>query len=87
MAAAPADRTGFAAGMTNTTKTIGGAIASAVFAVALAATGGIDDPTAGAAPLSGYLTVWAVCGAAAAVAGLVLVSVRQRPGTESVPGR
>ena len=73
VAAAPADRTGFAAGMTNTTKTIGGAIASAVFAVALAATGGIDDPTAGAAPLSGYLTVWALCSATAAIAAVALL--------------
>jgi hypothetical protein len=92
VAAAPADRTGFAAGMTNSTKTVGGAIASAVFAVALASTGSIDDPAAGAAPLSGYLTVWAICAASAAVAAVVLVGVRptserQRPGTESVPGR
>ena len=84
--------TGFAAGMTNSTKTVGGAIASAVFAVALASTGSIDDPAAGAAPLSGYLTVWAICAASAAVAAVVLVGVRptserQRPGTESVPGR
>ena len=34
-AAAPADRTGFVTGMTNTTKTIGGAIASSIFAIAL----------------------------------------------------
>ena len=35
-AAAPPERTGFATGMTNATKTIGGAIASAIFAIALA---------------------------------------------------
>ncbi len=72
VAAAPPARTGFAAGMTNCSKTVGGAIASAVFAVALAATGSIDDPAAGAAPLSGYLTVWAVCSATALVAAVVL---------------
>ena len=60
-AAAPPERTGFATGMTNATKTIGGAIASAIFAIALSATGSIDDPTEGHAPLSGYLTVWTVC--------------------------
>ena len=54
-AAAPPDRTGFATGMTNATKTVGGAIASSVFAIALAATGSLDDPTEGHAPLSGYL--------------------------------
>ena len=42
-AAAPADRTGFVTGMTNTTKTIGGAIASSIFAIALSSTGSIAD--------------------------------------------
>ena len=46
-AAAPPERTGFATGMTNATKTIGGAIASAVFAIALSATGSLDDPEEG----------------------------------------
>ena len=43
-AAAPPDRTGFATGMTNATKTVGGAIASSVFAIALAATGSLGGP-------------------------------------------
>ena len=68
---------GFATGMTNATKTVGGAIASAVFAIALASTGSIDDPTVGAAPLSGYLTVWAVCSASAFVAAAVLLLTRR----------
>jgi MFS family permease len=72
-AAAPPDRTGFATGMTNATKTIGGAIASSVFAICLAATGSIDDPVKGHAPLSGYLTVWAICAAAALLAALSLL--------------
>ncbi|WP_337191589.1 MFS transporter [Nocardioides flavescens] len=72
-AAAPPDRTGFATGMTNATKTIGGAIASSVFAICLASTGSIGDPTEGHAPLSGYLTVWAICSVAALVAALALL--------------
>src|SRR6478609_6976884 len=72
-AAAPPDRTGFATGMTNATKTIGGAIASAIFAIALSSTGSIDDPTEGHAPLSGYLTVWTVCAVAALLAACALV--------------
>jgi MFS family permease len=74
-AAAPADRTGFVTGMTNTTKTIGGAIASAVFAIALSSTGSIADLEAGHAPLSGYLTVWAVCSITALVAAASLFAV------------
>jgi MFS family permease len=70
-AAAPASRTAFATGMTNATKTVGGAIASAVFAIALAADGSISGEAH--APLSGYLTVWAVCGITALVAGLLLL--------------
>jgi MFS family permease len=74
-AASPPERTGFATGMTNATKTVGGAIASAVFAIALSATGSIDDPTEGHAPLSGYLTVWAVCAAAALLAAVALLAM------------
>jgi len=72
-AAAPPDRTGFATGMTNATKTIGGAIASSVFAICLASTGSIGDPAEGHAPLSGYLTVWAICSVAALVAAVALL--------------
>ena len=66
-AAAPPDRTGFATGMTNATKTVGGAFASSVFAIALASTGSLGEPGAGQAPLSGYLTVWAICSVSAVV--------------------
>ena len=72
-AAAPAERTGFVTGMTNPTKTGGGAIASAVFAIALTATGSLEGPDEGQAPMSGYLTVWAVCAGAALLAALVLL--------------
>ena len=79
-AGAPPDRTAFATGMTNATKTMGGAIASAIFAIALSSTGSLDDPTKGQAPLQGYLVVWSVCAAAAllAAAGLLLMP---RPST------
>lgn len=74
-AAAPPDRTGFATGMTNATKTVGGAIASAVFAIALTADGTLAGPGAGQAPLSGYLTVWAVCAGAGLAAALALLAL------------
>lgn len=76
-AGAPPDRTGFATGMTNATKTVGGAIASAVFAIALSSAGSIDDPVRGQAPLHGYLVVWSVCaGAALLAAGALLLMPR-----------
>ena len=71
-AGAPPERTGFATGMTNATKTMGGAIASSIFAIALASTGSLEDPTEGHAPLSGYLTVWSVCSVAALLAAVAL---------------
>ncbi|PWJ52893.1 Major Facilitator Superfamily protein [Quadrisphaera granulorum] len=73
-AAAPPDRVAFATGMTNTTKTVGGAVASAVFAVALASTGSLGDPAAGAAPLVGYYVVWGVCAVTSLVSVGFLVS-------------
>ena len=74
-AAAPPERTGIATGMTNGTKVIGGAIASSIFAIALASTGSIDTlgESAPEAPLSGYLVVWAVCSGAAFLAALALL--------------
>ena len=72
-AAAPPDRTGFATGMTNAIKTVGGAIASSIFAIALTATGSIEGPDEGQAPLSGYLTVWAICAVAALFAAAALL--------------
>jgi MFS family permease len=72
-AGAPPDRTAFATGMTNATKTIGGAIASAIFAIALSSTGSIHGPVKGQAPLHGYLVVWSVCAVAALAAALALL--------------
>jgi MFS family permease len=73
-AAAPPERTGIATGMTNGTKTVGGAIASAIFAIALTATGSLEETTEKVAPLSGYLTVWAVCAGASFLAALALMA-------------
>lgn len=69
-AAAPPDRTGMATGATNATKTLGGAVASAVFGVMLSHGGALAG---GAAPLSGYLMVWGFC-AATALMGVLLLS-------------
>lgn len=71
-AAAPPERTGMATGATNAVKTLGGAIASAVFGLVLAHGGVLAG---GAAPLAGYLTVWAICGCAAILAALLLAAV------------
>ena len=73
-AAAPPERTGIATGMTNGTKTVGGAIASAIFAIALTATGSLDATAEKVAPLSGYLVVWAVCAGASFLAALALMA-------------
>lgn len=84
-AAAPAERTGFATGMTNATKTVGGAIASAVFAIALSATGSLDDPEEGHAAVSGYMTVWAVCAVAALLAAVALSMLPRQVPEEPTP--
>ena len=73
-AAAPPGQTGIAAALTNTTKTIGGSFASAIFGVVLfqsAATA----VTATASSLSGYLVVWSICAGGALVAGVLLFFV------------
>ena len=76
-AAAPARHTGVVTGMTNMTKTVGGAIASSLFAIALATTGSIDSGAArDHASLHGYLTVWLICGVTALLGGLLLLTVR-----------
>ncbi len=76
-AAAPPTHTGQTTGMTNTIKTVGGAIASSVYAIALADTTSQATPADAHAPLAGYLTVWALCGLSALVAALILVVLRQ----------
>ncbi|SKA86734.1 Major Facilitator Superfamily protein [Agreia bicolorata] len=72
-AAAPRGQTGIAAALTNTTKTIGGSFASAVFGVVLFA--GASTVTATASSLFGYMQVWAICGAGALAAAILLFFV------------
>jgi MFS family permease len=72
-AAAPRGQTGIAAGLTNTTKTVGGSFASAVFGIVLAT--GVVSAAGTAASLSGYFTVWTICGAGALLAAVLLFFV------------
>ena len=74
-AGAPAGLTGVATGLTNSAKTIGGAVASAIFGIALmhgvtGATGTAAGGTAGS--FAGYVIVWCVCGGSALIAALAL---------------
>jgi MFS family permease len=71
--AAPLAETGVATGLTNSVKTVGGAIASAVFGIALVNPAAAAGDTAGT--LSGYFTVWIVCGATAALCAVLLLFV------------
>ncbi|MWV49453.1 MFS transporter [Rathayibacter sp. VKM Ac-2803] len=73
-AAAPASQTGVATGLTNSVKTVGGAIASAVFGLALVQ----GASTATVSPFAGYVTVWAVCAGTALVAAVLLLLVVPR---------
>lgn len=79
-AAASKDQTAMATGMTNTTKTIGGAIASAVFGIVLIQ--GVSDATSTAGSLSGYFTVWVICGVTALVAAVSLIFVPKKAFTD-----
>lgn len=89
-AAAPQTQTGVATGLTNSVKTVGGAIASCAFGIALlhgAATsiGGEGDATAGS--LSGYVAVWIICGVTALVAAGSLMLVPAQAFTDpQAPG-
>ena len=84
--AAPHTQTGVATGLTNSVKTVGGAIASAVFGMALmhgiSGTAVSGEETAGS--LSGYFTVWAVRGVTAIVAALLLCFVPKQAFTDKV---
>jgi len=74
-AAAPQHATGQATGLTNSVKTLGGAVASCVFGIALlhAVTGGDTTSTAGS--FTGYVTVWVLCGVTGLVAAILLCFV------------
>ncbi|MFS0867935.1 MFS transporter [Microbacterium sp. 179-B 1A2 NHS] len=73
-AAAPLGQTGEASGLTNTTKTIGGAFSSGVFGVVLAVGAGAAVGQT-ASSLGGYLTVWSICAAGGFLAALLLLIV------------
>ncbi len=73
-AAAPRGQTGIATGLTNTTKTIGGSFASAVFAIVLFLGAG-QAVTATASSLGSYLIVFTICGVGALVAAVLLFLV------------
>jgi len=72
-AAAPQHQTGVATGLTNAVKTLGGAVASCVFGIALLRN--VTQPGQTAGSYSGYLTVWTLCGVTALVAAVVLLFV------------
>jgi MFS family permease len=72
-AAAPFGQSGIASGLTNTGKTVGGAFASATFGILLGS--GVASVAGAASSLSGYLTVWTICGLTALAAAIVLVFV------------
>lgn len=82
--AAPYGQTGVATGLTNSVKTVGGAIASAVFGIALAthADGTVAD-TAGS--FIGYLTVCIVCGLTGLAAALALLFVPKTAFSDAQP--
>jgi len=74
-AVAPRTQTGVATGLTNTTKTIGGAFASCIFGIALisrVSASGVEE-TAGT--IGGYYVVWIVCSVTALVAAGLLAFV------------
>ena len=72
-AAAPRGQTGVASALTNTTKTVGGTMSSAVFGVVLA--GGAGAVVGTAAPFAGYVTVWVICSAGGFLAAILLFFV------------
>lgn len=73
-AAAPRGQTGIASALTNTTKTIGGSIASSVFAIVLTI-GAVHAAGSTAGSLFGYYMVWTICGVGALIAALLLFFV------------
>ncbi|WP_083511155.1 MFS transporter [Microbacterium sp. XT11] len=79
--ASPATQTGVATGLTNSVKTVGGAIASCVFGIALL-NGASTAAGETAGSLAGYITVWLGGGGAALVAAVLLVFVPKEAFTD-----
>ncbi|WP_127472749.1 MFS transporter [Microbacterium sulfonylureivorans] len=83
-AAAPHGQTGIASALTNTTKTIGGTFASAIFGVVLAAGAGIAASET-AASLGGYMAVWSICAAGGFLAAVLLLFVPKVAFADTLP--
>lgn len=83
-AAAPRGQTGIATGLTNTTKTVGGSFASAVFGVVLAT--GAATGAGAIASYAGYVTTWVICGVTALICAIVLFFVPRLAFTDAEPG-
>nr|BFF10762.1 hypothetical protein GCM10025699_20650 [Microbacterium flavescens] len=83
-AAAPHGQTGIASALTNTTKTIGGTFASAIFGVVLAAGAGVVASET-AASLGGYLAVWSICAAGGFLAAVLLFFVPKVAFADTLP--
>ncbi|WP_025776653.1 MFS transporter [Brevibacterium sp. VCM10] len=71
--ASPADETGIATGVYNSVKTLGGALAGAVFALIL---GLFIIPEAGASGVGGYISIWVICAAATGLCPVLLALIR-----------
>ncbi|MWB98170.1 MFS transporter [Agromyces seonyuensis] len=69
---APSNSTGIAAGVYNSLRTLGGAVAGAVFALLLTATA----DAAGIPAVGGYVLVWATCTLAFVVAFIAICCIR-----------
>lgn len=76
---APAGSTGIAAGIYNSLRTLGGALASAVFAAML---GAALVPGAEFAGIGGYISIWVFCGAAFVVCFVALLLVPRETAAE-----
>jgi MFS family permease len=74
-AAAPSNQTGVATGLTNAVKTVGGAVASCVFGIALLRSLTDQPASHTAGSFSGYVTVWVMCGVTALLAAVLLLFV------------
>lgn len=74
-AAAPSTQTGVATGLTNAVKTVGGAVASCVFGIALLRSVAEQPASHTAGSFSGYVTVWVMCSATAFLAAILLLFV------------
>ncbi|WP_181274791.1 MFS transporter [Brevibacterium oceani] len=77
--ASPADETGIATGVYNSVKTLGGALAGAVFALIL---GMFVIPEAGASSVGGYISIWVICAATTGLCPVLLALIRPENNTE-----